>query len=159
MSGQGSTATPANPGYITVSRTSDFGRTWTRPVLVGDTSPNPGIEPWILGLGYKTLDTDPIAQPTFLAQATLGKLPGTYDYWTAVSFDGGRSFSKPLKVSNDPSPAGNSSGNDDFSSVALDDQYLYAAWGDQRTSPTDPTAGPVSVYLARVPLTAYSERR
>ena len=58
-------------------------------------------------------------------------------------------------MSNSPSPAGNRTG-DDFSSVALDDTYLYAAWGDLRTSPTDPTPGPVAVYLARVPLSAYS---
>ncbi|MDX6429466.1 MAG: hypothetical protein QOE54_1832, partial [Streptosporangiaceae bacterium] len=93
---------------------------------------------------------------TFLAEALLGQLPGTYDYWTAVSFDDGHTFSTPLKVSSASSPQGNSSGNDDFSSVALDDDHLYAAWGDQRTSPSDPTQGPVSVYFARVPLTAYS---
>src|SRR3954447_17998606 len=163
MGGQGVTATPDNPGYVTVSTTSNYGRTWTKPVLVGQAPLHPRIQPWIaysptgvLGIGYKTLDTDTIAQPSFLADALLGQLPGTYDYWTAASFDGGRTFSTPLKVSNVASPRGNSGGNDDFSSVALDDHHLYAAWGDQRTSPTDPTAGPVSVYLARVPLTAYS---
>jgi hypothetical protein len=60
-------------------------------------------------------------------------------------------------VSNAVSPRGNASGNDDFSSVALDDNYLYAAWGDQRTSPTDSTPGPVGVYFARVPFRAYSK--
>jgi hypothetical protein len=164
MGGQGATATPTNPGYVTVSTTSNYGRTWTKPVRIGQAPLHPRIQPWIaysprgvLGVGYKTLNTDTIAQPTFLADALLGQLPGTYDYWTTVSFDDGRTFSTPLKVSNAPSPRGNSAGNDDFSSVALDDDYLYAAWGDQRTSPTDATAGPVSVYLARVPLTAYSK--
>jgi hypothetical protein len=163
MGGQGVTATPANPGYVTVSTTADYGGTWTKPVLIGQAPLHPRIQPWIayspngvLGVGYKTLNTDTIAQPSFLAQALLGRLPGTYDYWTAVSFDDGRTFSTPLEVSNASSPPGNSGGNDDFSSIALDDHYLYAAWGDQRTSPTDATAGPVSVYLARVPLTAYS---
>jgi hypothetical protein len=163
MSGQGVTATPANPGYLTVSTTSDYGVTWSKPALIGQAPAHPRIQPWIayspsgvLGVGYKTLYTDPIAQPVFLADAFLGQIPGSYDYWTAVSFDNGQSFSAPLRVSNALSPPGNTAGNDDFSSVALDDQYLYAAWGDARTSPTDPTQGPVSVYLARVPLTAYS---
>ena len=166
MGGQAATATPTNPGYVTVSTTSTFGRTWSKPVLIGQAPLHPRIQPWIaysptgvLGVGYKTLNTDPIAQPSFFAEALLGQLPGTYDYWTAVSFDNGRTFSTPLKVSNASSPRGNTAGNDDFSSVALDKHFLYAAWGDQRTSPTDPSAGPVSVYFARVPLSAYSRRR
>ena len=163
MGGQGATATPADPGYVTVSTTEDYGRTWTAPVRLGGDPPHPRIQPWIaysptgvLGVGYKTLNTDPIDEPSFFLDAVLGRVPGTYDYWTTVSFDDGRTFSAPLKVSTTSSPPGNTSGNDDFSSVALDDTYLYAAWGDQRTSPSDPTQGPVSVYFARVPLTAYS---
>ena len=34
----------------------------------------------------------------------------------------------------------------------------YAAWGDLRRSPTDPAPGPVAVYLARVPMHAYTRR-
>jgi hypothetical protein len=163
MGGQGVSATPADPGYVTVSTTSDDGRTWTTPVLIGQAPLHPRIQPWIaysptgvLGIGYKTLNTDTIEQPSFLADALLGRLPGTYDYWTAASFDDGRTFSTPLRVSNAASPQGNAGGNDDFSSVALDDHYLYAAWGDQRASPSDPAQGPVSVYFARVPLTTFS---
>jgi hypothetical protein len=163
MSGQGVTATPANPGYITVSTTSDYGWTWTKPVLIGQPPLHPRIQPWIaysptgvLGIGYKTLYTGLIPQPTFLVDAEPGPLPGNYDYWTAVSFNNGRSFSRPLRVSNALSPPGNAGGNDDFSSVALDDRYVYAAWGDQRKSPTNSTPGPVAVYFARVPFTAYS---
>ena len=165
MSGQGATGTPANPGFITITTTSDYGNTWTKPVLIGD-GLHPRIQPWIaysptgvLGVGYKTLYTGLISQPTFLVDAVSGNVPGYYDYWTAVSFNNGRSFSLPIRVSNALSPPGNKAGNDDFSSVALDDHYLYAAWGDQRTSPTNSTAGPVAVYFARVPLTAYSTRR
>ena len=84
-----------------------------------------------------------------------GTLSASYDAWSAVSFDNGRHFSEPLRLSNTLSPAGNRAGNDDFSSVALDDQFLYATWGDQRRSPTDPSPGPTAVYLARVPLGAY----
>jgi len=162
MSGQGATATPASPGSIAVSTTADAGRSWSKPILLGDGT-HPQIQPWIayspkgvLGVGYKTLYSGLQLQPQFFVNALTGNLSATYDFWTAVSDDNGATFSKPLGVSNAVSPPGNAAGNDDFSSVALDDSYLYAAWGDKRTSPTNPAAGPVGVYFARVPLSAYA---
>jgi hypothetical protein len=165
MSGQGITATPASPGSIAISTTADAGRTWSKPILLGDGT-HPQIQPWIayspkgvLGVGYKTLYSGLQLQPQFFANALTGNLSATYDFWTAVSVDNGATFSQPLRVSNTVSPPGNAAGNDDFSSVALDDKYLYAAWGDKRTSPTNPAPGPVGVYFARVPLSAYAPRR
>jgi hypothetical protein len=162
MSGQGVTATPASSGAITISTTADGGRSWSKPIRLGDGT-HPQIQPWIgyspkgvLGVGYKTLYSGLLSQPQFFADALSGNLSSSYDFWTAVSFDNGATFSRPLRVSNAVSPPGNASGNDDFSSVALDDRYLYAAWGDRRTSPTNPAPGPVGVYFARVPLNAYS---
>lgn len=162
MSGQGATATPAFSGAIAVSTTDDSGRTWSTPVLIGQ-STHPEIQPWmaysptgVLGVGYKTLYSGLMSQPEFFLDILSGQLSYTYDFWTAVSFDNGRTFSQPLRVSNAVSPPGNADGQDDFSNVALDDNYLYAAWGDQRTSPTDPTPGSIGVYFARVPLKAYS---
>ena len=163
MSGQGVTATPATPGEIAVSTTENSGKTWTEPVLIGGQPPaHPEIQPWIaysptgvLGVAYKVLATGLISQPEFFLDVVSGTLSARYDAWSAVSFDHGRHFSKPLRISNATSPAGNRTG-DDFSSVALDDHDLYATWGDLRNGPTDPSPGPVSVYLGRVPLTAYS---
>jgi hypothetical protein len=164
MSGQGVTATPAFSGAVAVSTTDDGGRTWSKPVLIGQSTSHPEIQPWIaysptgvLGVGYKTLYTGLILQPQFFLEALSGTLASTYDFWTAVSFDNGRTFSQPLRVSNAVSPPGNAGGQDDFSSVALDDNYLYAAWGDHRTSPTNPAPGSIAVYFARVPLQAYSK--
>jgi hypothetical protein len=164
MSGQGVTATPASSGAITISTTADGGRSWSKPIRLGDGT-HPQIQPWmayspkgVLGVGYKTLYSGLLSQPQFFVDALSGNLSSSYDFWTAVSFDNGATFSKPLRVSNAVSPPGNAAGNDDFSSVALDDRYLYAAWGDQRTSPMDPAPGPVGVYFARVPLNAYSPR-
>jgi hypothetical protein len=163
MSGQGATATPAFSGAIAVSTTDDSGRTWSRPVLLGEPEVHPEIQPWIsysptgvLGVGYKTLYTGLISQQQFFFDIVSGQLSYTYDFWTAASFDNGLTFSQPLRVSNAVSPPGNRDGNDDFANVALDDSYLYAAWGDQRKSPTDPSPGPTAVYFARVPLQAYS---
>jgi hypothetical protein len=163
MSGQGVTGTPAFLGQIAVSTTENGGRTWSRPVLIGGPAVHPEIQPWIayspagvLGVGYKVVYSGLISQPQFFLDVLSSQLSYTYDFWTAVSFDDGQTFSRPLRVSNPVSPPGNAEGNDDFSNVALDDNYLYAAWGDQRTSPSDPAPGPVAVYLARVPLRAYS---
>jgi hypothetical protein len=162
MSGQGVTATPAYPGAIALATTDDSGATWSKPVLLGEPAGQPKLQPWIayspsgvLGVGYKSLNSGLMSQPQFFVETVAGTLSYTYDYWTAVSFDNGLSFSKPVRVSNLASPPGNNPG-DDFSSVALDDRYLYAAWGDHRTSPLDPRPGPVEVYLARVPLSTYS---
>ena len=164
MSGQGATATPAFSGAIAVSTTDDAGRTWSKPILISQSSSHPEIQPWIaysptgvLGVGYKTLYSGLISQPQFFLDVLSGTLSSTYDFWTAVSFDNGRTFSQPLRVSNAVSPPGNAAGQDDFSSVALDDKYLYAAWGDHRTSPTNPAPGSIGVYFARVPLRAYSK--
>jgi hypothetical protein len=163
VSGQGATAMPAVSGAIAVSTTDDGGRTWSKPILIGQSTSHPEIQPWIaysptgvLGVGYKTLYTGLMSQPQFFLEVLSGTLSYTYDFWTAVSFDNGRTFSQPLRVSNAVSPPGNASGQDDFSSVALDDNYLYAAWGDHRTSPTNPTPGSIATYFARVPLQAYS---
>jgi hypothetical protein len=163
MSGQGATATPAFSGQVAVSTTENSGRTWSKPVLIGSGS-HPEIQPWIaysptgvLGVGFKTLYTAAMSQPEFFLDVLSGQLSYTYDFWTAVSFDNGHTFRQPLRVSNAVSPPGNADGNDDFSNVALDDNYLYAAWGDQRTSPTNPAPGPVAVYFARVPLKAYTK--
>jgi hypothetical protein len=163
MSGQGVTATPSSSGAIAVSTTDDGGGTWSRPVLLDQSAGHPKIQPWIaysptgvLGVGYKTLYSGLMSQPQFFLAALSGNLSSTYDFWTAASFDNGATFSRPLRVSHDVSPPGNAGGNDDFSNVALDDRYLYAAWGDRRTSPTDPAPGPVGVYFARVPLKAFS---
>jgi hypothetical protein len=162
MSGQGVTATPAYPGAIAVATTNDSGATWSKPVLIGEPAGQPKLQPWIayspkgvLGVGYKSLDSELISQPLFFFEIVSGTLSYSYDYWTAASFDNGRTFSTPLRVSNLHSSPGNGAG-DDFTSVALDDRYLYAAWGDRRTSPLDATPGPLEAYLARVPLTAYS---
>jgi hypothetical protein len=166
MSGQGVTATPAFSGAIAVSTTDNSGQTWSQPVLISQPAVHPEIQPWlgysptgVLGVGYKTLYSELISQPQFFLDILSGTLSWTYDFWTAVSFDNGHTFSRPLRVSNAASPPGNAAGNDDFSNVALDDRYLYAAWGDRRTSPTDPSPGPVGVYFARVPFTAYSTYR
>lgn len=137
MSGGGIVAARASD-RLYVSMTSDYGRSWSRPVKIGQNPPNARYQPWInysptgvLGVGYKTQYSD-----------------GSFDFWADISYDGGLTFGAPIRVSHARSPA-EPFGGDDFSYVALDKRYLYATWADLRT-------GVRSVYFARVPLHAGS---
>ena len=47
-----------------------------------------------------------------------------------------------------PSEAPGNNGGDDFTGIALDDKYLYAAWADERSK----NGGGLSLYFARIPL-------
>ncbi len=149
MSGSGTTAATSTPDYVTVSVTLDGGQTWSTPTLIGQAPPNPRSQPWmnfsargVLGVGYKTV-----------YGTSVNTAP--YDFWSAVSCDGGFTFSVPVRMSHDVSSA-EDLGGDDFSFVALDAKNLYAGWGDMRTTPADPTPGDRSVYLGTVPLNAYT---
>jgi hypothetical protein len=77
---------------------------------------------------------------------------GTYDVWTWGSRDGGKTF-KTVRMSHSVSPArirerSNFMLGDDLSSIEVDDQYVHAAWGDNRS-------GFLGTWYGRVPLTAY----
>jgi hypothetical protein len=151
MSGQGFSDASLTPDVLVVSVTSDYGRTWSKPVQIGQRPPNQRYEPWInysptgvLGVGYKTeygARCAPIA----------GCSGGSYDFWAAISRNGGRSFGRPIRISHAVSPP-EPSGGDDFSFVALDRNYLYAAWADMRKSPYSSSAGDRTLYFGRVPL-------
>lgn len=148
LSGEALTASTSTPDYLQVTSTFDYGKTWSKPQLVGQTPPNPRYQPWInfspkgaLGVGYKTVYGDTVNTDS-------------YDYWSAISCDGGLTFSAPLRVSHDVSGA-EPLGGDDFSFVALDNNNLYAGWGDMRTSPTNPAPSARSIYFGTVPIKAY----
>jgi hypothetical protein len=57
--------------------------------------------------------------------------PGPQDVYAAVSFDGGATFSSPVKANSAPSPwdPTNPSG-DDFSSILVDRDVIHIGWGD-----------------------------
>lgn len=143
MTGFGITARTSAPDSVVVSSTSDYGRTWTRPVFIGQDPQNMRYQPWIafsptgvLGVGYKTV---------------YGNVAGgPYDYWAAISYDGGRTFGAPIRMSHaiSPSEGPGNNGGDDFTGIALDDKYLYAAWADERSK----RGGGLSLYLARTAL-------
>jgi hypothetical protein len=114
-----------NPGdgYLHVYRTDDTGRTWQGPAEVGIQGLTV-VKPWIgfspggaLGVGWRATKTD-----------------GSYAFYAAASADGGRSFPHTLRLSRRFSPAAPPYyvAGDDTSTVAVDGNTLYAAWGDWR---------------------------
>ncbi|MCZ0997438.1 sialidase family protein [Streptomyces mirabilis] len=163
-------ADPSHPGHyaimaldgssVEVSRTTDYGVTWSKPTLIGNDPGRYPFQPWIayspdgvLGLGYKYTVSD--WSNGLWASETDGALSfnTTFDYWAAVSADGGVTFSPSVRISHAVSPA-DSAGDirDDFSFVMLDNRYLYTGWGDLRTSPTDPSPAARSIYFGRIDL-------
>jgi hypothetical protein len=129
---------------LRVSLSEDFGVTLSPFALAGQT-PNARTlsKPWmeysakgVLALMWRAIHQD-----------------GTYDIWSSLSRDGGRSFSASLRVSHADSPASIPTRNaglfgDDLQDVAIDDTSLYMVWADSR-------AGFQGVWFGRVPITAY----
>jgi hypothetical protein len=79
--------------------------------------------------------------------------PERFEIWSAISRDGGKSFSAPLKVSSAPSPGvtkrrGMRNLGRDFISVAADDDFVHMTWYDDR-------AGFRATWYGRVPLAEY----
>lgn len=77
-------------------------------------------------------------------------MPERFETWSAVSRDGGRTFTAPLKVSTAPSPGvsrrrGMRNLGRDFISVAVDDDFVHMSWYDDR-------AGFRATWYGRVPL-------
>jgi hypothetical protein len=131
--------------------TSDYGKTWSKPVQIGQDPPNQRYEPWINYSPTGVLDVAYKTEYGASCQPIAGCSGGNYDFWAAVSRDGGSSFSPPIRISHAVSPA-EPSGGDDFSYVALDNNYLYASWADMRKSPNSSAAGDRTLYFARVRL-------
>jgi hypothetical protein len=129
------------PRYELVT-TNDDGQTWSRPVFAGSTPEalwyvKPQIRfsrSGVLAVMWRAIYKD-----------------GTYDIWSTLSKDGGKTFSKALRVSHarspskDPTRAG---ANDDNQDLWMDDDNLHLVWSDSR-------AGFQGVFYGRVPLSAF----
>lgn len=77
----------------------------------------------------------------------------TYDVWAAISNDGGRTFSKSLRVSHAKSPASDPYRNaglfgDDIQDLSMDKDNIHLVWGDSR-------AGFQGVWYGRVKLSDF----
>ena len=74
--------------------------------------------------------------------------------WSAISRDGGKTFSAAKRVGTAPSPGtprrrGDSDHSADYTSLAVDDDFVHMTWFDSR-------AGFLGTWYGRVPLTDYA---
>lgn len=128
---------------ILISITEDGGKTWQDPVVAAEIPENAFT--WQHAMKYS-------------AGGNLGMIwkavypDKSFDLWSAVSKNGGHSFTT-VRVSHAVSPPynpirGNFMFGDDLSSMDIDADYLYAVWGDNRS-------GFEGSWFGRVPLSAY----
>jgi hypothetical protein len=128
---------------IMISLTDDGGKTWLPPVVAAEV-------PEGVHFGQRSMKYSPKGDLGLIWKAM--RADRTFDLWSAASRDGGHTF-KTIRVSHAISPdyileRGNFLLGDDLSTVELDDQYLYAVWGDNR-------AGFQGTWFGKVPLSAY----
>lgn len=133
--------------HFEVSTSNDYGRTWSRFVAVGGVSGARWLtKAWlqysrwgVLGLEWRAI------YPNY-----------SYDVWAAISRNGGRSFSAPLRIS-DRSPGTNyyrNDGNfgDDVQDFSMSRNRMYVVWSDYRS-------GFLATWIGRVSLSAFECRR
>jgi hypothetical protein len=135
-----------NEGEYHIYTTSDSGRSWSGPVVLTDDAAKGhyfGV------MRYSASGLLGVAWHTRLGGPAPGLFPppAPYNIWAAISRDGGKTFTKPVKASTVDSPAGSSTG-DDYSGIALDRDYLYTTWADWRT-------GTRENFMAAIPLSDF----
>lgn len=132
-------------GRYTVAVSEDEGRTWSSFVTAGSVP-----------------DATSLTKPAFeySRSGVLGLIwrasyaDRSYDVWAAISRDGGRTFSRSVRVSHARSPAYDKYRNaglfgDDIQDLAMDAQNLHVVWGDSR-------AGFQGVWYGRVALADFA---
>jgi hypothetical protein len=108
---------------LLVQVTSDYGRSWSRPVRLAEKG---GGKRWLPWIAYGTRGALGVVWRTERAE-------GAYEVWGAVAPRGGTGFARPVRLSSKASPGPVSQvAADDASFVALDGTTLHAAWGDRR---------------------------
>jgi hypothetical protein len=128
-----------------VAVSEDYGNTWSDFVRAGSTPDavrftKPAFEfsrNGVVGLLWRAIYAD-----------------DSYDVWSAVSLDGGKTFSRSLKISHARSPAFDVFRNaglfgDDIQDLSMDRDNIHFVWGDSR-------AGFQGVWYGRVPISAYA---
>ncbi len=174
---------------LRVLLTDDSGATWSKPIAVPGVPGAPSIpgrpldakhfqlfslinrgsilRPWMAYgptgvLGFMWRQRRPALAGSPPQSSTPGASWGAgYDVYAAISCDGGRRWSPPVKVNSEPSPAG-STAFDDLSYMALDAHYAHVVWGDRRMmakvkNASRLTRGGIQVFYARVPFSVVSK--
>jgi hypothetical protein len=128
-----------------VAVSDDYGSNWSDFVSAGS-SPDPAF----------------LAKPAFefSRDGVIGLLwrayyaDDSYDVWSAISRDGGKAFSKSLRISHARSPGFDVFRNaglfgDDIQDLSMDTDSIHLVWGDSR-------AGFQGVWYGHVPFAAYT---
>ena len=132
-----------NENRILISVTEDGGKSWLPPVVAAETPANAMF-------GHRAMKYSPAGDLGIIWKTVYPDK--SFDVWSAVSRDAARTF-KTVRVSHAISPPpilerSNFMFGDDLSSLDIDNQYLYAVWGDYRS-------GFQATWFGRVPLSAY----
>lgn len=169
-------ADPSKPGhYVILSEaanqivaflTEDSGATWASPQTVakgtGTAIANLAAtfnDRGELGVSWRAVIHDPKSPVVRRGFGGADKPhvfatdPDTSEIWSALSRDGAKTFTAPLKVSTAPSPGvsrrrGNQNHGYDYNGAAMDHDFLHLTWYDSR-------AGFVGTWYGRVPLKDY----
>ncbi len=145
--------------------TEDAGKTWTKAGTLNG-APSTTMQGLVaayspkgaLALSWRAMI--PLATPA--PRAVRGgwhdvwkyvDLPQQFEIWSAISRDGGKTFSAPLRVSTAPSPGVSLRRSlhnlgADYISVAADSDFVHMTWFDDR-------AGFRATWYGRVPLGDY----
>jgi hypothetical protein len=153
---------------LEVRVTNDSGATWSGPVILGDNpKPHRLNRPWItyspsgvLGVLWRLSYLEASQQPATDSKDPLAALNASrshpQDVFTAISRDGGKSFSDPIQINSVTAPRHDAVPGtfpmDDFSFVAVGKDYLYGAWGQAND---DKPYAVTQTWFGRVSLSAY----
>lgn len=178
----GVVADPKRPGRYTISgltgdktnvfsmRTADSGKTWSKPVFLPQVTKAVKFKQWmamgpsgVVGLIWKDRRDD-LTSPEQIAktqQAGANRaFEHAFDVYSSISCDGGTTWTTPLRVNGETSPAG-PPGSDDFAYLALDAKNAHLVWGDRRLQPTvvnvPGAAGGVQTFYGKLPFTLASK--
>jgi hypothetical protein len=129
---------------LIVSVTEDAGSTWQPAV------PAAQLPAGAASFGHRAMKFSAKGALALMWKATYPD--GSFDVWSAVSKDSGRTF-KTVRVSHAVSPPyivqrGNFMFGDDLSSLDVDEGFVHVVWGDNRS-------GFQGTWYGRVPITAY----
>ncbi len=146
--------------------TEDAGKTWTKAAsipavpttsfthLTAAYSPKGVLAvSWRAVYPLSTPGAGRIGPPGWHEVWQYSDMPERFEIWSAVSRDGGKTFTVPFKVSSAPSPGvsrrrGMRNLGRDFISVAVDEDFVHMTWYDDR-------AGFRATWYGRVPLVDY----